>query len=81
MMRKYAAPGDKQPELRTKVSDTMWTAVRDYAELYSLSDYAAVRQLLAIALAAVHCNPELGSEAQEIAKGIARSAPEQAPCA
>lgn len=52
-MRKYASVLDRQPEVRTKVSETMYDQIEGFAALHKMSDYRAVRILLDIGLQVV----------------------------
>lgn len=52
-MRKYASILDRQPEVRTKVSESMYDQIEGFAALHQMSDYRAVRILLDLGLQVV----------------------------
>lgn len=52
-MRKYASILDKQPEVRTKVSEAVYDQIEGFAKLHGWSDYEAVRVLIGLGLAVI----------------------------
>jgi hypothetical protein len=55
---KYASILDRQPQLRTKVPESLWNEVQNYAMLTDQSEYKAVRELIALGLGRVQIEVE-----------------------
>ena len=55
---KYASILDRQPQLRTKVPESLWNQVQDYAKKTEQSEYKAVRELIALGLGRVQIEVE-----------------------
>lgn len=52
-MRKYASVLDRQPEVRTKVSEEMYDRIEGFAALHRITEYRAVRMLIDLGLQVV----------------------------